>query len=252
MATAPKPGWLQRAVSLFAGAILGAILRLLLFLRRLFTASLRFANRFLDWCEDHKRLVSVVSFIFTLIFGSVSFLGNVTLFGDGITIIEKARPAATASPASASTIEFEFLGISNPQIDCADRDSGRLHEVGPFLSEHHDVLDSSGDVEDAVVRELGAFKDKLTPRHRVFGFILIGSADEHPLGPRGLALYRTNDGLAKRRAEFVREKIGKVWRADVVPSIIAVLREAKLIGAGHNAIELRPDRTVRICAVWGT
>ncbi|MCK4306218.1 MAG: hypothetical protein KAY24_18400 [Candidatus Eisenbacteria sp.] len=161
------------------------------------------------------------------------FLANpdfVTLHAD---IKSSMEPGAATLGISASELHLEHLG-----------------GLGPFPSARHDTDETSMKVK----------LEKLLPRinrwaadERLGFLLLVGSADQRPLGVWSQETYGSNVGLAQARAEWVKVLLSRMISPQIDPArIIALASGPEHIGLDLPAKALESDRSVRIYACWSS
>jgi hypothetical protein len=95
-------------------------------------------------------------------------------------------------------------------------------------------------------KDLSALKHDIETRQKeIVGVVLIGSADRQPLSGRLLARYDSNMGLARHRAEWVRETLG----ISTVPYIV-LTTGPKETDSSPTITALVKDRTVDVWVIW--
>jgi hypothetical protein len=135
-------------------------------------------------------------------------------------------------------------------FDCGDEDAP--FAVGPFVTGQTVLQQPAADIK--------ALLDRLKARRNdrpLLGLILIGSADKTPLLPQLAKQYDSNVGLAQARAEWVRSRLMEDDAAHQLEltgerKIATVISGPTKVGLNIAPTDLAIDRSVRVCAIWGT
>ena len=146
------------------------------------------------------------------------------------------------------------------QLDCGERDKAKpdIYRIGPFADGDPEKgeKDERGNVIklDEKIRALAKNLNDGTQRGKSLqGLILVGSVDKRPLSPALARNFGSNTGLAQARAEWVRNAIVNEKALSPMPKTILTLSSGPA-HIGHDLLpkDLAEDRSVRVCAIWGS
>jgi hypothetical protein len=120
-------------------------------------------------------------------------------------------------------------------------------QVGPFVTGKADALEAGAG--SAGVSELvKTFTERGKGRELLY-VLLVGSSDKFELGDPVKAEYGSNAGLARVRAEWVRERIAREISGRPFPALVLTVgpsRHGRHLSTGHTG----PDRSVTVYAAW--
>jgi len=157
-------------------------------------------------------------------------------------------PSGTPAGTSPQDLDLRIhVTEDEAQLDCGEGDN---YKIGPF---------ADGDAEKGNIINLNKKTTDLAgeliknhARQRLLGLILVGSADKRALKPPLFRIFGSNTGLAQARAEWVRKTLKNSM--DPMPRTILTL-SAGPAHVGQDPLPeklLAEDRSVRVCAIWGS
>ena len=168
-----------------------------------------------------------------------------------------APPLPVKGPTSSAADQKTTVPVTvdETELDCGEGDS---YKIGPFADGN--AGDTSIKPDEKLLAKLNEniepLVGKLTKNHlgqRPLGLILVGSADKRELKPPLFHLFGSNAGLAQARAEWVRKAIENSSMRPKPKTILTLSSGPAHVGQDPlPEKDLAEDRSVRVCAIWGS